>query len=159
VRAGGAVVEDIGTRFDVRAYADDRTVRVAVAEGQVAVGGAADATPSRERPLLSAGDLGVVAGRNVAITHDADIGEEMAWSRGDLVFRNTPLREAMADVGRWYGLDVRLADPAQGQGHQLTARFSNAPAAEVLRSIAAVAGMAYTQSDRTVTYTVARPAH
>src|SRR6266478_6130011 len=38
VRAKGAVAEDIGTRFDLRAYAEDSLVAVAVAEGVVALG-------------------------------------------------------------------------------------------------------------------------
>ena len=41
VHANGARVEDIGTRFDLRAYASDSSVTVAVAEGSVALGATA----------------------------------------------------------------------------------------------------------------------
>ena len=37
VTAHGVVTRDVGTAFDIRAYADDPGVRVAVAEGEVAV--------------------------------------------------------------------------------------------------------------------------
>lgn len=153
VRAGGAQLQDVGTQFDVRAYAGDQAVQVAVAEGRVDVMGTARAQ------ALRAGDVATIADTVVAIAHGEDVAALMAWTRGDLVFRDTPLRQVMAAIGRWYGLEVRLADPAQGERHRLTARFSNASAPEALRSIAAVAGMSYTLSDRTVTFTEARPTH
>jgi transmembrane sensor len=153
VRAGGAQLQDVGTQFDVRAYSDDRAVQVAVADGQVDVVGRSQAQP------LRAGDVATIADTVVAVAHGVDIAALTAWTRGELVFRDTPLRQVMADVGRWYGLEVRLADPAQGERHRMTARFSNASAAEALRSIAAVAGMTYTLSERTVTFTEAHPTH
>jgi transmembrane sensor len=132
VRAANAVVTDVGTAFDVRAYADDGAVRIAVAEGEVGVVAdrAAGMPPVRMPPVrmppvrmppvrmppvptsLGAGDVAVVGNTTIAVTHGVDVAALTAWTDGTLVFRETPLRVVVRDLARSYGADVTLGDPS-----------------------------------------------
>lgn len=106
VKAGGNTISDIGTRFDVR---DSGTqTLVAVLEGAVAVARGANTAE------LTAGEQ-IVAGDGAWIRGRADLAMTSGWTQGRLVFRSTPLDEAVTEVNR-YGPDhLVLADPSLAQ--------------------------------------------
>jgi transmembrane sensor len=132
VRAHGAVVTDVGTEFDVRAYADDPAVRIAVAQGRVNVARKAVAgVPA------AAGDMATVTDQGVAIVHHADVAMLTAWTQGRLVFHDTPLSDVARDVGRAFDLDITLSDATLG-ARPVTAAYSQESPDEVLDLIARV---------------------
>jgi ferric-dicitrate binding protein FerR (iron transport regulator) len=141
VRAGDAVMVDVGTRFDVRAYGDDPTVRVGVLDGQVSV-----AAPAlKSAALLSASDLaelahpaGTIPG-GITITHQADVGALAAWTNGTLVFCATPVRQVLRDLARTYAVAV-TADEATLATEPFTATISNETLATALESVASAFG-------------------
>jgi ferric-dicitrate binding protein FerR (iron transport regulator) len=148
VHARNAVAQDVGTRFDVRAYAETPAVQIAVTEGAVDIGivGA-----SREQPAR-AGDLALVADTAVSITHGIDVRAYVAWTEGDLRFRDTPLPEVAAMLGRWYDLDVDASDPALS-GRLITLSVGRTPLDEVLSGVAAAAHAGVTRRGHHVTFT------
>jgi transmembrane sensor len=130
VAARNAVTEDVGTRFVVRAYPGEPGVRVVVAEGAVAVSGS----------VLGRGAIGVVNGQGqLAVTRGANVDAYLGWTRGELSFVNTPIREVLADVGRWYGLDVQVTDSGLARG-VLTAAYGDESLDDVLHSLALALG-------------------
>jgi len=148
VRSGGTVTQDIGTRFVVRAYADDRAVEVVVAEGRVALQGTE----------LSQGQLGQVASTGpVTVKTGVDLDRYLAWTQGRLVFDNTPLRDALPQLDRWYDLDFRLGDSSLA-ALPVTATFKNQPTDEVLDLLAQTLGLRQERHGRIVTLYPARPA-
>lgn len=136
VHAGGALIEDVGTRFDVRADERDRT-RVVVVEGAVAV--AAADSPAR-RLVLRAGSAATLApGGRVTPEQSPDPARELAWTQGELVFRGAPVSEVAASLRRWYGIELRVADPALQRRH-LTTSFGSESRDRVLQDIALALG-------------------
>lgn len=131
VRARDGVAEDVGTRFVVRAWPELPHLEVAVEEGIVALADTAQARSARGT-LLSAGQRGVLTddGR-VAVSTDVD--EALGWIRGELVFDDTPLREALPAIGRWYG--VTLTADATMADRRLTARFAQQPLEQLLEAL------------------------
>ncbi len=115
VRVGPAIIEDVGTQFDVRAYAEDLGVRVAVSEGRVSM--ARRGSIRAAQNSLAAGDVAILTDTNVAVAHHADVAALTSWSTGTLTFRSTPLPDAVADLSRWYGVTVRLGDDALRARH------------------------------------------
>jgi transmembrane sensor len=106
VQAGGNTISDIGTRFDVRDSGGQTAV--AVLEGAVAV--ARDGNTAE----LTAGEQ-IVAGDGVWIRGRADPAMAVGWTQGRLVFRATPLDDAVAEANR-YGPDrLVIADPSLAQ--------------------------------------------
>jgi len=131
VNTGDVRTRVLGTSFDVRRYADDRDVRVAVRDGKVSV---ASKTHRSVSATLSAGELARITD-STAITASGDMAPYTEWTHGRLEFSNTPLPEVLATVGRWYGYQFRLADSTLAM-ERLTATFdytSRTDAVQALR--------------------------
>ena len=106
VRSGDALIRDVGTVFTVRSSPAGGT-RVVVTEGAVLLQGASD-TAGRG-VVLHAGDVGVLDSAAVAHRGAARPGD-LAWTRGELVFREAPLSAVAEALERWYGVTLRLPD-------------------------------------------------
>jgi transmembrane sensor len=120
VRAGRALIEDIGTTFTVR-NDDDGVVRVVVTSGSVRLQGV----------VLQQGDRGIVGPDGMPVAERAAAtADDLAWMRGQLVFDDAPLARVRAGIRRWYGVEV-LADSSLA-GRHLTATFSGEPIQRVL---------------------------
>ena len=159
VLARDAVAEDIGTRFVVRAFAEDSVVAVAVAEGAVALGRrrtahAADSTASgkaAEGVVLEKGELGTLApsGKVTMARGDAATAY-LAWTEGRLVFTDEPLAHVLRTIGRWYDIDVHTEGPAM-QRRTVTAEFSLESPDDMIRALALAVGARVERSGRLVT--------
>jgi transmembrane sensor len=157
VRAKHALAEDIGTRFDVRAYPEDSTVAVAVAEGAVALAPAGGPTADRAAGraaaelVLRRGEAGTLTrGGRVTTASGAVAAAYLSWAEGRLRFVRTPLGEAARTIGRWYDLDVRI-EGVELASLPVTAEFGMQSADEVLRELALAVGARVSQSGRVVT--------
>jgi transmembrane sensor len=157
VFAKDAVAEDLGTRFDVRAYPEDSAVAVAVADGAVALG-RADTVPGADRPageaqgvVLREGELGTLASNGRVTTATGSIvATYLAWAEGRLQFMNAPLPEVARVVGRWYDLDVRIDGPTLAS-RTVTAEFAAQSADDLLRALALAVDARVTRSGKIVT--------
>src|SRR6266700_2619954 len=85
VHTAGGAIQDIGTRFGVHAYGGAERERVAVVEGAVALAG----TPLRAGQVATLSRTGTIR-----VLRNARVTDEVAWTRGRLVFTNVPLEEA-----------------------------------------------------------------
>ena len=148
VHAGNATVEDLGTAFSVRDDGED--MQVVVTEGSVRLHGSdgrqgtsqsRPATPASDKGVvLRAGDRGSVGrdGRVVA-ERSAATPDDLAWTRGRLLFEDAPLSRVRSDLRRWYGIELLVADSALAARH-LTASFSGEPVPQVLDVISLALG-------------------
>jgi len=133
VRAGGAVIRDIGTEFSVHS---DRAneVRVVVREGSVQLARSADSV------VLARGDVGELsAAGQVMASRGAATPDDLAWTTGRLVFRDAPISELGADLRRWYGVQLVVTDSTLLNRH-FTGAFSDEAPARVLDVIALALG-------------------
>lgn len=106
VEAGGTEVTALGTVFDVRREAAG--ARVTLIHGSVAVSDGQAQTPDWR---LTPGEQVQTARPNptpVAV----DAATETSWSQGRLVFKATPLREAVAEINRYLPDKIVLDDAA-----------------------------------------------
>ena len=110
VNAGGTRTVDLGTAFEVRAYPNE-TVRVAVTEGVVEVrrdAGSADST------LLQPGDVAEVPTTGATVVkRQQNVERLLGWTRGELVFEDTPLSDVARELERWFDVQVKVEDPAK----------------------------------------------
>ena len=148
VRTQRGTARDLGTEFAVRAYRQEPYLQVVVATDSVALqsatGGASAALTLRPR------DRGVVDERGrVSVDPGVPLERYVGWTRGRLVFDDTPLAAVAAQLGRWYDLDVRLADPSLGDEH-VTITFAAESADEALSALAKVLDLRVTRAGRSV---------
>lgn len=112
VHAGGRVVRDIGTQFDVRKRGDD--VTVTVAKGRVEISSEGGATLSRAI-VLDPGQRVEIEPSGVAQMSVVDPAETFAWRAGRLVYRDRPLDEVVADLNRQFVEQTQISDPDLGK--------------------------------------------
>ncbi len=148
VRASNAVATDVGTAFDVRAYAGDDAVRIAIAEGQVDV---AIQQGAARRPPLRARDVATISDTTILVTHDVDLASLTAWASGRLEFHDTPLRDVARDLARWYDLEVEVPSGPTGDV-PLTGAFTTEPIDNVISVIASTLGARVQHRGRTVRF-------
>lgn len=141
IHTARAVVHDVGTTFDVLAYAGDSIERVLVVEGSVSIGGKS----------LARRDVGVIDGDGrLTLTHNADVQRLLVWSEGGLAFSDTPIRDVLRALQRNYELRVTLHDPALA-AQRVTASFvAGTPADIVLHDLTAIIGATYRRSGQSV---------
>ena len=152
VHTARSITEDLGTAFVVRAYVEQPTTEVIVAEGRVALwradtsrtSAALEARPdARPGLVLAARDLGRLdADGGVTLRRGIDVARQLAWTSGVLAFDGAPLRDVVLTLGRWYNVDVHLesADSALG-ARRLTATFTNESIDRVVERIALTLGL------------------
>jgi transmembrane sensor len=105
VSAGGTRTTALGTRFQVQT-SPDRVV-VVLSEGSVSVTRA-----NWEERLVPGEQLSLEGARTAPVKRPVDTYMATSWSRGRLVFRGTPLAEALEEVNRYSTRKLRLADPS-----------------------------------------------
>jgi transmembrane sensor len=101
IKAGGIVIEDIGTAFNVEAYPDESMIRTALVEGSVKV------ITAEQAKTLVPGDLAAVKYGSTHIDIKKAVMEEVtAWKNGQVSFNGKTVEEIMRQVSRWYDVDV-----------------------------------------------------
>lgn len=114
VHAGSAVIQAIGTQFDVRLYSDRATVAVVEGTVRVSSGDAADSAqvsgsaPRRAPAQIIAGEGATVETDGVIeVAAKIDAEAVTAWRRQRLVFRDAALGDIANEFNR-YNLAPRL---------------------------------------------------
>lgn len=106
VQAGATRIEDIGTVFNVRRLQDD-VVEVSVRQGRVRV-------DNGHAQSIELGQGQVLRATLNALTQPepAEVDNLIAWHHGRIVFDDTPLADAIAELRRYGPLPVTLRDDA-----------------------------------------------
>lgn len=104
---GKAIIEVLGTQFNVNAYDNDAAAYTTLLEGTVRV------AKNEEQVLLKPGqqaqfasDHQKSAGNAIQVTEDVDIEKVMAWKNGAFNFEDVSLKDAMKQLERWYDIEV-----------------------------------------------------
>ncbi|HTB26894.1 MAG TPA: FecR domain-containing protein [Puia sp.] len=102
IKSGRESVEDIGTSFNIRSFADDSASTTSLVEGSVRV------ILNNQQATLNAGQQSVVtSGKNeILIVKNANISGALAWKNGFFYFQNAGLRSVMKELSGWYQVDV-----------------------------------------------------
>jgi transmembrane sensor len=98
----GQEVEVLGTHFDINAYGDEGGTRTTLLEGRVKVTPALAGHASR---TLVPGQQSSLNKQDIRVDF-VDVESVMAWKSGYFVFDNKTLSTVMAELARWYDVDV-----------------------------------------------------
>lgn len=134
VTANGAAIRDIGTAFGVHVDSAGE-LRVAVKSGTVELNGTS--ATAKSTAVLHAGDIGLVTSTGEVVARPgAATDDDLAWTRGKLMFRDATIADVRDDLRRWYGIDLVVPDTML-LGRHLTATFNDRDSVgTVLRNIA-----------------------
>jgi transmembrane sensor len=117
VFAGDRVVTAVGTVFDVRVLGE--AVKVALVEGRVRVRDLTPAPASDPQPevSLAPGELLEARHAQPMRIQNVDVTRETSWRSGMLVFDETPLGDAVAELNRYSRQQLVLEDQGIAQFH------------------------------------------
>ena len=94
-------IEVLGTRFNVTAYKNERTVETTLIQGSVKV-----KNIHGKSAIIKPGDVAIVDRyREDIIVRDANINETMLWTSDLMVLKDNKLGDILTQLSRWYGID------------------------------------------------------
>ena len=149
VRAGNALLKDVGTQFNVDMRSNGTTVTVV--EGQVAVDSAATSESASaqagsrsdtvEALILSANDRVVVTPAGVgAPQRGVNVAASVAWTQRQLMFEHRPLSEVAEEFNR-YNKDRIDIDSAELKRQEVTGVFDAKDPASFVAFLSSVPGV------------------
>ena len=118
INSGKLYTRVLGTSFNVKAYQDDKNIEVTVESGKVEVGEViedADKTLSPFAQLTANHQfLYTPASGEHSLMTDASAESAIAWKAGRLIFRQTPITEAVKILKRRYPANIALLGDTTG---------------------------------------------
>ena len=110
VQTSEAEIRDLGTKFDVRAWSEDKKVAVTVREGEVAVN-SNQASTGQEKVILKKGQYTVVESGKASLgVETVDYRNYMLWLKGGLYFDDAPFSEVIRQVERRFDVTFDVKD-------------------------------------------------
>ncbi|WP_316820015.1 FecR family protein [Pedobacter gandavensis] len=97
-------LEVLGTKFNINAYEDQSQISTTLAEGSIKIG----RIQQDDSQILKPGQQALLNTKDespLRIT-TADMEEALAWKNEIFVFNNTPTKEVMKQMERWYNVEV-----------------------------------------------------
>jgi transmembrane sensor len=98
-----AVVEVLGTEFNINAYTDEGAVKTTLLEGSVRVVAGKD---NLKGPVLKPGQQAKIAPGSIQVISGIDVEEVVAWKNCRFEFDHTDVPTIMRQISRWYDVDV-----------------------------------------------------
>lgn len=141
VETFNADIRVLGTRFNVRAWPDERVTNVALAEGRVSV--EPRRAPREQGQTLAAqrlvvlepGEGTTVGADSAAAVRPISLDRVLAWRSGGLAFADQPLASVFRSIERRFGVRVTAADAAIMQEKVTYLNPAPSSTAEVLSDI------------------------
>ena len=151
VKADEAVIEILGTEFNVHAYEDREDIKVVVADGMVSV--RSDRASYEHSASLGKGDMATLkrgSEGDVNVTQNVNLRRHLGWMQYRLNFDNIPLSQVASTLQRWYGVDIEFEND-QLREKKLTADFEDASIHEVIRVIEIALNVEHEMKGRKIT--------
>lgn len=113
LQTGNTQVVDLGTVFDVSHYS--QRIAVMLMEGKIWVG-TRTAPPGQSAPsnVLAPGERLTIHADGKRVLDRPNLEEALAWQRGQVYFDDTTLADAAAELNRYGGMQIQIADPVLG---------------------------------------------
>lgn len=110
VKNASGEIEVMGTKFNVRAYPEEKAMQTAL------VAGSLELRSKAGRVVLKPNQVGMMSGsRQIQVTEHAQIADIIAWKNGLFLFQNTPLMDVGRQLGRWYNVNVQMGEGLAAQ--------------------------------------------
>lgn len=147
VNTSNATIQVEGTSFDIENR--DNKTRVIVKHGSVRF--SSNNPLSEGKVLLKANEMSYcINSHEPSKPVIVDVELLTGWLKNILVFDKTPLSEIVAELQRYYGIKIELAEGNNLDNLELSGEFSNRPAEEVVSLICLALDLNYEYDDKTI---------
>ncbi|EHQ30369.1 FecR family protein [Mucilaginibacter paludis] len=152
IHSGKLLITDLGTAFNVKAYADYGKIQVAVESGKVKI----EQNSTHGKPVLFANAVTP----NQLFTYDLANGiynvasvqpnDLIGWRQNRLRFENASFNEIAHTLERWYDVTINL-NGSDKSCRMYTVSFNNEPIDHVLNVLANLSGIDYQIHNKAIT--------
>ncbi|MCW9708118.1 FecR family protein [Fodinibius salsisoli] len=147
IEAGQSITQVLGTKFGLQAYPDE-DIRLVVQEGKVAFGGVKEENTIE----VASNKMALMSGKDeIDVKNVENLGLYIGWVEGRLIFKNTPFKEVLKRLNRWYGIKYNLVDSSLTE-RTITGEFRDEAVSEVLDLITLTMGIDYEKKDGHITF-------
>jgi transmembrane sensor len=120
LEVAGLIIEDIGTKFNVKAYPGYQFVEVFVEEGEVSF-----YSLDQEGLQIKAGETGIYDKLTKTFSMQKEVDENvLAYKTGVFVFRDATLRTVIETLNEAYDIKLKLENP-EVENCRITVSFKN----------------------------------
>ena len=142
-----AMVEVLGTSFNLRSDSTDGFVAIHVTDGRVAF-----FTPETggSKTILTKGEYAVLRKGTISVAESPDVNF-LSWKTGILNFNDVKIENVFSELGGVYNRVFKLKNTA-GEDIRLTSTFDNEELDSVLEEIKVVLKLDYTVNADTITF-------
>lgn len=142
VHAGGALIEVLGTSFNVTAQPREAgVVKVVVSKGSVSLRGKEE---SSERAITIKESMmsswSKSTGAKTAV--EVDLRKQLAWTRGELIFERAPLEEVIPQLERRFNITITVEEKSI-LFRRLTASYHDESIDEIVHYISLAVDIRY----------------
>ncbi len=100
VQSGDAKIKVLGTRFNIKAYKEEKSTKATLLDGSIAV------STNTESVALRPGQQAIITS-NIQV-QGVDTTEVSGWKEGYFLYNGADIETVMRDISRWYGVDVQF---------------------------------------------------
>lgn len=104
VDADGQDIEDLGTRFNIKAYRDENVISTTLIEGSVKV---SNLISNKSRLLVPGQQANTTAANGNIAVQVVNTEQVISWKNGYFLFDNMGIASIMKVISRWYNIDVQ----------------------------------------------------
>ena len=143
VKVNGMEIAVLGTHFNVMAY--QGVTKTTLAEGSVKI-----QLADKRSWLLKPGQQGTVKENQEVNVAATDVEKALAWKNGLFYFKDDEIKDIVAQLARWYDVDIQLKGPIPSK--QISGNIRRqATLSQVLEMLNYVSGAKYTLDQKKVT--------
>ena len=144
----GGRIKVLGTSFNVRVYPGEQGIETTVLTGKVAFQSEDDASSY----ILPGEQVIYHKLDKVLIKQPIDTGKIVAWTRGELIFRDESLKDVARELERWFDIKMNVRNKKLLKC-RITANFNNKSLEEILKNITEILPIDYELKDNQVALT------
>lgn len=156
VETAQAQIKDLGTKFDVRSWSEDKKVEVTVREGEVLVSAKHPASMPQKVVLKRGEYTSIEPGTDSLIVREVDYRDHLLWLNGGLYFDDTPFSEVLKQIGRRFAVSFDVKDESL-LNIPYTGRFVRASLSKVLSVLSASMSITCQREKRQIVIRKTRP--
>lgn len=136
VNSANLEVKVVGTKFNFKAYNDEKRTEVFLDEGKVELYPSKNGEKDiKDKVVIEPGTRAIVDNANGHIITSIENTEKFtAWRKGMMIFDNTSFGEVAKQLERWYGTEIIVRDPVVYK-YKITTKFKDETLKDVLEML------------------------
>lgn len=145
----GLELKVLGTKFNLRAYPEDKISKTALIEGTVEL-----KTTGEKTLILSPGQIATFdkASDQLALV-DEKPDHQLSWMENKLYMDNMSLGEVCTRMERWYAVQIKISDPIIAKGIHYTGVLSEETITDVLDALCGLSAIQYQMKGKQIIIT------